>query len=353
MGSSRDSTQSGSGHPALQRRFGLLEAIDSPCQDCSAGCCVYVPLRDFTVRELTELDYARYLLNFDRIELTLHSGGLWRAHYVHPCRHLDQETDLCRVHNTKRQPLTCKTFNAWQCSYKRIYDGPDTPEAIRIDRNRLEHLASMLVFDGYRRIIEAPSMEALLESLPPLEPTAWPEAPESQILEEWKQAVVEEKPEPTPREHGFQMRPDPCSDCAAWCCTRLNFPQQPPNNEANLEHLRFLAGFPGVELGHGPEGWTAVVRTTCRHRLVTPHGVGRCGVYDQPERPIACQTYQESSCAYKARFGQTHPAFYTRITYESLDAVLALYRLDDHGYIRQQPGFAEIREAVEQDWIRR
>ena len=90
--------------PAETRRFSLNEAIEQPCRDCSAGCCVYVPLRDFLIRELTELDYARYLLNFDRIELTLHAGGLWRAHYVHPCSNLDPETLRCRVHGSPRQP---------------------------------------------------------------------------------------------------------------------------------------------------------------------------------------------------------------------------------------------------------
>jgi hypothetical protein len=305
------------------------------------------------VREFTELDYARYLLNFDRIELTLHAGGLWRAHYIHPCRNLDVATHLCQVHGSELQPLTCKNFNAWQCSYKRIYDGPELGEAIRMDRGRVEALASMLVFDGYRRIIEAPDMVELSESLPPLLEAEWPPALDSKIYTRWKHEVIDGPRQEVPQEYGFQERPDPCSGCLAWCCTRLNFPQETPNNEANLEHLRFLAGFPGIELGHGPDGWTVVVRTTCRHRVLEPSGQGRCGIFGIPERPIACQSYQASTCAYKARFGQTNPAFYTRIDYESLNAVLALYRLDSQGYIRARPGYDQVREAIEADWLRR
>lgn len=339
--------------PAETRRFSLSEAIEQPCRDCSAGCCVYVPLRDFLIRELTELDYARYVLNFDRIELTLHAGGLWRAHYVHPCSNLEPETLRCRVHGSPRQPLTCKSFNAWQCSYKRIYDGPEKGDAIRMDRGRLDHFASLLVFDGYRQIIEAPGMEALSDSLPALAETDWPPARASRVLEQWQREVIRREPEPEVQEYGLQQRPDPCTACESWCCTRLNFPQELPHNVANLEHLRFLSGFPGLELGFGPDGWSLVVRTRCRHRTLESDGSGRCGVFGMPERPIACQSYQGTNCAYKARFGRTRAAHYTRIEYSSLDAVLDLYRVDEDGYIRTHPTSDQVRQVVESDWVRR
>ena len=144
------------------------------------------------VRELTELDYARYLLNFDRIEITLHASGMWRAHYVQPCRHLDLQTLRCGVHGTDRQPLTCKAFNAWQCSYKRIYDGPESSEAIRLDARRLEVYSQMLEFDGYRRIITGPDMDSLRAELPPLMEPDWPPAPPSTILSQWIRETQEE-----------------------------------------------------------------------------------------------------------------------------------------------------------------
>jgi hypothetical protein len=259
----------------------------------------------------------------------------------------------CGVHGTRLQPQTCKTFNAWQCSYKRVYDGPEEGGAIRMDRRRLEHFASLVVFDGYRRIIEAPDLETLGASLPELEKKSWPPPPESTGLAQWKTELRTSTPTPELEEFRFQERPDPCSGCHAWCCTRLNFPQALPNSEANLEHLRFLAGFPGIELGLSPEGWTAVVRSTCRHRVVEESGEGRCAVIGQASRPIACQTYQASTCAYKARFGLTRPKYYLRVEYETLPAVLALYRMDTQGYIRTHPNLEEAREAVEQDWIRR
>ena len=305
------------------------------------------------VHELTDLDYARYLINFDRIEITLHSSGLWRAHYIQPCRHLDLESRQCTVHGTDRQPLTCKSFNAWQCSYKRIFDGQEEASTIRLDRQRLEYLATQMVFDSTRRLIEMPDLETLKQSLPPRVEQEWPEARGSKILSRWREAEIQGEPESVPVEYPFQGRPDPCSGCEAWCCTRLNFPQDAPALESNLEYLRFLAGFPGIELGFSPGGWTAVVRTTCRHRIVEPSGQGRCGIYGQLDRPIACQSYQGLSCAYKARFGGIRPQAYIRIEYDTLDAVLGLYRVDEQGTIRTHPSYEQVREAVTQDWVTR
>ena len=340
-------------YPASRRRLGLNDALQHPCSDCSAGCCIYVPLRDFVVRELTELDYARYLLNFDRIEITLHASGLWRAHYVQPCRYLDLDSLRCRVHGTDRQPLTCKSFNAWQCSYKRIYDAPENGEAIRLDARRLDAYAAMLEFDGYRRIVAGPDMDTLRAELPPLLEPDWPSAPRSTVLERWIQETQAGTEDPQPVEYGFQKRPDPCTDCSAWCCTRLSFPQTAPSVEANLEYLRFLVGFDGIELGFSPEGWTAVVRTQCRHRVIDALGNGRCGVYGQPERPLACQTYQAASCAYKSRFGRPRPASYLRIDGESLDGILALYRVDEQGTIRSHPEYHQVHSAVMSGWMQR
>ena len=123
--------------------------------------------------------------------------------------------------------------------------------------------------------------------------------------------------------------------------------------EANLEYLRFLIGFEGMELGFSPESWTAVVRTKCRHRSIDERGNGRCDVYGQPERPLACQTYQAASCAYKARGGRTQPESYLQVDAQSLDDVLALYRLDEQGTIRSHPQYHQVHTAVMNGWKRR
>jgi hypothetical protein len=81
------------------------DALASPCMSCdTAPCCTHLPLNTFKVTNLIELDHARYLLNFDRIELGISSSGSWSAYYAYPCRFLDRETFCCTVHDTETQP---------------------------------------------------------------------------------------------------------------------------------------------------------------------------------------------------------------------------------------------------------
>ena len=174
----------------------------------------------------------------------------------------------------------------------------------------------------------------------------WPPAPPSTILSQWIRETQEGVETPIPDEYGFQQRPDPCQTCSAWCCTRLNFPHTTPTVEANLEYLRFLIGFEGMELGFSPEGWTAVVRTKCRHRASMSEN-GRCDVYDQPERPLACQTYQPAVVHIKLVW--SHPTGILPTDDQSLDDVLALYRLDEQGTIRSHPQYHQVHTRHE--WV--
>ena len=51
------------------------QARQSPCSGCAAPCCTVLPLHDFAIQRMPDLDYAFYLLNFDRIELALLSDA--------------------------------------------------------------------------------------------------------------------------------------------------------------------------------------------------------------------------------------------------------------------------------------
>src|SRR5262245_48062408 len=77
----------------------------SPCATCSTvPCCTFMPLDTFRVSNIEELDYARYLLNFNHIELGVASNGEWAAYYKHPCRFLDRDNFGCRIHGKPEQP---------------------------------------------------------------------------------------------------------------------------------------------------------------------------------------------------------------------------------------------------------
>ena len=167
----------------------------------------------------------------------------------------------------------------------------------------------MLLFDEQREIIGVPYFAHLPAALPPLAPVSDPPGPASAVLAQ----ALGGPPAPAPLPRPFAALAEPCAGCAAWCCTRLSFPRQAPTSAANLDHLRFCLGFDGVEAGVDRAGnWTLTLRTACAHRVVTPEGPGRCGLYDDPARPRVCERYDRPACAYKAPTGQPHPPHFAR-----------------------------------------
>src|SRR5262245_49577712 len=95
------------------------EASTSPCTTCSgAPCCTYLPLHRFRIEDNNKSDHARYVLNFDRIELGLHASGDWDVYYRGPCRFLDGDRYLCRLIDTPAQPRVCRDFDPYGCWYR-------------------------------------------------------------------------------------------------------------------------------------------------------------------------------------------------------------------------------------------
>jgi Fe-S-cluster containining protein len=138
---------------------------------------------------------------------------------------------------------------------------------------------------------------------------------------------------------------NPCTGCAAYCCTTLVFPQAVPAHISNLDYFRFCLGFPGVELGVGDGVWSIIIRTTCRHLKDN-----RCTVYGQPERPLICKYYDEWKCDYKRQFGEVRPADMLRLRLEQWEWLASSFLYDDNGAIVEMPPMEAIRQLVEAQW---
>lgn len=335
-----------------QAQLSFEQARRSPCEGCDAPCCTYLPLHTFQLTRYENLDYAFYLLNFDRIELALMPGGQWRVMYRAPCRHLDRETHRCGVHGTTTQPEVCKRYSAYSCFYKRLFENPETMSYIRMDRGRLEAYAKMLVFNGHRDLVGYPELEAVRPYLPPLaEPEATQPVPSAPKLAAWKASVQQQAPLAALPARPFSAFIDRCSRCEAWCCTRLSFPQKTPASIGTVDFIRYCLGFPGVEVSVDWQGeWTLAVRSTCRHRTVTEDGNGRCGVFGQPERPHVCAHYDGTLCGYRARYAHARPERMLRMEADEFSAFVALLQFDDDGQALEAPGLEEIRSAIELRW---
>ncbi|HTJ43565.1 MAG TPA: hypothetical protein VL463_15780 [Kofleriaceae bacterium] len=337
-----------------QPREGLTwsEALTSPCIACeSAPCCTHLTLHEFEVDGLTDLDYARYVLNFERMLLGISPDGKWHVYYRAPCRYLEQHTLRCTIHDTPIQPNVCKNFSPYACWYKASYGGPVSDTLIQIDRVRMDWILERTKFRDDRSIESMPSQDEMRAVFPTLPVVEDPPGPADEIVRAdavypaWKLLIKSGKPEEPAREHSFAELDNPCNGCDAYCCTSLVFPQRSPINHAQVDYFRYALGFPGIELGVGGGNWTITIRTKCRHLNGT-----KCGVYGTGDRPLMCSYYDAHKCGYKHQFGPMRPQGFVRVRYEEFDAVASAFRFNETGITTKIPTADEVRAAIEASW---
>jgi Fe-S-cluster containining protein len=337
------------------RTLDFAAALESPCATCqTAPCCTYLPLFRFRVDTLMQLDHARYLLNFDRIELGLSASGDWSVYYRYPCRQLDRTTFQCTVHDTEAQPDICKNFNPHSCWYKRSLRAPVTEAFLRIDRPRLEFILERVTLDEERNVVSVPDWESMSAAFREM-PADAQRTPDEQIghdpvLARWREQIISpgllvRRQPAAPPPVSYHELDEPCVDCGASCCSTLVFPHGYPTTRGNLDYLRFVLGFPGIEVGVHDAGWSIVVKTQCRFLVGN-----RCGVFGKPERPLLCRYYDAHSCAYKVHFEQPRPQGYVRVRHEDFEAMARLFQFDATGAVVALPPADAVRASLEDAW---
>lgn len=314
------------------QQLSFKEAQSSPCMDCQVSCCRYLPLQDFQITTFAQLDYAFYLCNFANIELALVDGQTWRAHYRAQCSRLD-ESNRCTLHNTPQKPKVCQRYNGYTCFYKPMFECSESDRFIRFDRARLEAFANLLTFDGHRNIVGYPDIVTLRQSLP-----VFHEVKKDPIV-----LTIEPSSNPSLRFSDFQ---NPCQKCKGWCCVNLSFPFSGIHNVGNLDYVWFCLGFPNVEIGISQEGWTVVIQTSCQFFNPTLPEGQFCSVFGTDQRPLQCEMYDASACAYKAQFSTQFPKNYLRVTTAQFHQLASLYCFDEHAQLRHAPNFEELQSLL-------
>lgn len=327
------------------------DSLASPCASCETSpCCTHLPLHTFTISNLLELDHARYLLNFDRIQLGLSAAGDWSVYYVYPCRFLDRNDLSCTVHNQPAQPQICTQYNPYNCWYQRVFTRSVSAEFLQVDRPRFEYIASQIEFDAFNQIVTTPDWATMVEALRDVTATPPPVnalPPEDDaVFAAWREAVrsgIEDRP--GAGVFAYEDLTDPCTGCGAYCCETLVFPQSAPSMMSSLDFCRFALGFPGVELGIADEAWSLIVHTRCRHL----EG-GRCSVFGSPERPLICKYYDAWKCTYRPNFGRPRPDDFLRIRLEQWEWLTECFRFDEFGQVAGPVSVADIRPHIEARW---
>jgi hypothetical protein len=303
---------------------------------------------------LLDLDNAFYLLNFENIELGIRSSGGWTVHYRYPCRFLNRDDFSCTVHGTAEQPNVCVHYNPYSCWYKRVMTASVSDEFLRIDRARLTFIADRLTFDEQRNILDVPSWEAMIQGFAQLAVPSTAEFGQPPPIDDpasraWESQILghpgAERSSSQTYAYAAAALQHPCDGCSAYCCKTLLFPRDAPTRTSDVDYLRFLLGFPGIELGISDKGWFVVVKSICRHLVGN-----RCSIYGQPERPLRCGYYDEWDCTYKSRFGTPRPRGFLRLRLEQFAWLAECFEFNGEGEIVQIPALSDLRQHVERRW---
>jgi hypothetical protein len=320
----------------------FAQAREEACATCSSSmCCRLLNVESLRLDTLLDLDYALYLLNFEGIVLSLMSEMTRAEVFFHQsCSKLDPQ-GLCSVHGTTEQPSICVDYRSHDCGYKKAFMDDQSAEQPMVDRARLAWLASQMVFDDERKIVERPFWPDVIDAfkeMPVARSEAPPPSPGLNVRFASKQELDQDRP------HHFS-EPGigrPCQSCAAYCCKSLEFPRFAPTTLKEVDFLRYCLGFPSVEVKVTDGPWAVIVHTNCRQLQGD-----LCAVYGTDERPIRCDTYDEFRCAYKPYMSRAHPEKALRIRLEEFPALAGSLLFDGRGKVRYIPPIDTIRQAIE------
>ena len=139
----------------------------------------------------------------------------------------------------------------------------------------------------------------------------------------------------------------PCDGCSAACCRMLTFPHPRPQTFLDIDYLRYMLGFPGVELQIDSDGsWSAALIQDCRH---LDREANRCTIYKSPSRPRICDAYAADQCWYHRNFVNERPPELVRLDAARFEALLPLLRFDDLGRIVEAPSWDQLRQVAGTD----
>ena len=73
--------------------------------------------------------------------------------------------------------------------------------------------------------------------------------------------------------------------------------------------------------------------------------MGRCGVFNQPDRPYQCQQYDGMQCGYKQQYLSKSSSSHTRVNLKNFEQLAQYYLFDDVGQLMQQPSLETLHQT--------
>lgn len=339
-----------------QSKLTYNEAMTSPCAACKPSpCCSILHLDTLIVNNLSDLDKVDFFLNFHNIEVCLTAVGEWAVYYNHYCRFYDSRKSICTLHGTEKKPGVCVHYNPYHCFYRKADNTRQNfnRDMIWINRERMNFLKDKISFNENRDILEIPGKESVYEAMSRIAytlPRRMEAPPEDKAIVQWKQAILIGTDTFAEGENGSMTKSyfdfqSPCRDCDAYCCRNLMFAQPRPSTYAALDFIRYMVGFPGLELGITDNQWYITAKTGCRHLED-----GQCAVYESEERPLLCRFYDAMHCIHKRCFGKAKPEGFVRVRFEEFNWFLETFKFDEDGNITGGYDVNALRGHIESKW---
>lgn len=314
--------------PAERRTFFEI-AHGNPCMDCSTSpCCWFAHLAELSARTWTDFDYMRYLSNFDGLELLVDRRGHWGLWLRRPCSHLHPESLLCQIRGTREHPELCRAYSPFDCWYRKTLELGSAGQTLRLDADRLDRVLTALRFDSVGAAVESPTLDQMI------------------ALAASPAGSGDERPPPTEgtEKTAPSRHESPCRSCGKPCCVEVRIPRRTPRDRRDLLYLRFLLGFPGIELFISDRSWSLVIAARCRHFDLAS---GACRLFGSKDRPRRCEFTDEWRCETRAQASRERRDGVWIRGADVFEIVESQIRCDAEGRIRGMPGARELKSALD------
>jgi hypothetical protein len=134
----------------------------------------------------------------------------------------------------------------------------------------------------------------------------------------------------------------PCRSCdVLFCCCYLPLQVLPIRNLMELDYVRYLLGFPRLEVGFSMNGqWSVYYAMPCRH---FDSDTRLCRVHGTSEKPRTCTAYNEHDCWYYRAISGDSKGF-LRFDRHRLEQLLPLIDFDRERNVASVPAWSQMIE---------
>lgn len=137
---------------------------------------------------------------------------------------------------------------------------------------------------------------------------------------------------------------NPCKSCEAPCCKMLLIPYQPPKTFMDLDYIKYMLGFSGINMILYHNGtWQVQVEQNCDHLNLKTN---LCNVHDSPDKPKTCSFFNPYNCFYKRNFSGNYPRNVIKIDASVFNKLSKQIQFDELGNIVSIPPLEVIEQIV-------